>query len=154
LFRNNVVLSKRFYIGNELKSAKLFLNDPLGGVDVNKPLALVIEDNEDQADILSKALQTAGFETEAIHDGDEAVARLAVVVPDLVLLDLHLPGVSGTGILLEIRADPRLVNTRVVIATVEPQMAEVLRDKADRILAKPIEFGELYDLAVSLISGR
>ncbi len=120
---------------------------------MNKPLALVIEDNEDQADILSKALQTAGFTTEVIHDGDEAVARLAVVVPDLVLLDLHLPGVSGTGILLKIRADPRLTKTRVVIATVEPQMADVLRDKADMVLAKPIEFGKLYDLAVSLVPG-
>jgi len=119
---------------------------------LSNPLAVVIEDNEDQADILSKALQAAGFATEIIHDGDEAVARLKVIVPDLVLLDLHLPGVSGTGVLLQIRADPRLAGTRVVIATVEPQMANVLRDKVDVVLAKPIEFSRLYDLAVSLIS--
>lgn len=119
---------------------------------MSTPLAVVIEDNEDQADILSKALQAAGFATEIIHDGDEAVARLKAIVPDLVLLDLHLPGVSGTGVLLQIRADPRLAGTRVVIATVEPQMANVLRDKVDVVLAKPIEFSRLYDLAVSLIS--
>ena len=119
---------------------------------MSNPLAMVIEDNEDQADILSKALQAAGFATEIIHDGDEAVARLKVIVPDLVLLDLHLPGVSGTGVLLQIRADLRLAGTRVIIATVEPQMANVLRDKVDMVLAKPIEFSRLYDLAVSLIS--
>ncbi len=106
---------------------------------MSNPLAVVVEDNEDQADILAKALQAAGFATEIIHDGDEAVARLKVIVPDLVLLDLHLPGVSGTGVLLQIRADPRLAGTCVIIATVEPQMANVLRDKADMVLAKPIE---------------
>ncbi len=119
---------------------------------MSNPLAVVIEDNEDQADILAKALQAAGFVTEIIHDGDEAVARLKVIVPDLVLLDLHLPGISGTGVLLKIRADPRLAGTRVIIATVEPQMADVLRDKADMVLAKPIDFTRLYDLAVGLIS--
>ena len=119
---------------------------------MSTPFALVIEDNEDQEDITAKALQTADFTTEVIHDGDDAVERLKVVVPDLVVLDMHLPGVSGTGILLQIRADPRLAGTRVVIATVEPEMADLVRDKADLVLTKPIEFGQLYDLAVSVVS--
>ena len=115
--------------------------------------ALVIEDNKDQADITAKALQAAGFTTKVILDGDDAVEQLNIVVPDLVVLDMHLPGVSGTGILLQIRADPRLAQTRVVIATVEPEMADLIRDKADVVLTKPIDFGQLYDLAVSLTSG-
>ena len=125
----------------------------MGGVDLSKLLALVIEDNKDQAEVIGKALQVAGFTTEIIHDGDEALARLAVVVPDLVILDLHLPGVSGTGIFLHIRADPRMAKTYVVIATVEPQTADIIRDQADLVLTKPIEFVRLYDLAVSLIPG-
>ncbi|MCP4544705.1 MAG: response regulator [Chloroflexi bacterium] len=121
---------------------------------MSKPLALIIEDNEDQAYILDKALQAAGFVTESFQDGDEALVRLSAVVPDLVVLDLYLPGVSGTGILLEIRSDPRLAKTRVIIATVEPELADLIHDKADMVLTKPIEFGRLYDLAVSLISGK
>ncbi len=119
---------------------------------MSNPLAVIIEDNEDQADILARALRAAGFVTEIIHDGDEAVARLKTIVPALILLDLHLPGVSGTGILLQIRGDPRLAKTCVIIVTVEPQMANVLHNKADVVLAKPIEFSRLYDLAAGLIS--
>ena len=70
----------------------------------------------------------------------------------LVILDLHLPGVSGTGILLQIRTDPRLSGTYVVVVTVEPQTADEIRDEADLVLVKPIEFVQLYDLAVRLIS--
>ncbi len=121
---------------------------------MSKPLALVIEDNKDQAEITAKALQTAGFMTEIFHDGEEAVERLNVVVPDLVVLDMHLPGVSGTGVLLQIRSDPRLAKTRVIIATVEPELAGLIRDKADLVLTKPIEFSQLYDLAISLVSNK
>jgi len=117
---------------------------------LSDPLALIIEDNEDQADILAKALQAAGFETEIIHDGYKALRRLEVIVPDLVILDLYLPRVSGTGILLQIRADPRLAGTWVIVVTVEPELADLLQDMADRVLVKPIDFAELRDLAARL----
>ena len=112
--------------------------------------ALVIEDDEDQADILAKALQAAGFETEIVRTGNAALERLDVVVPDLVVLDMHLPGVSGTGIVLKIRADERLAKTRIIIATVEPEAAEVIQDKADLVLAKPVDFMRLRDIAARL----
>jgi DNA-binding response OmpR family regulator len=117
---------------------------------LNKLLALVIEDNIDQAEILAKSLQTAGFKTEIINDGNAAISRLGAVVPDLVVLDLHLPGVSGTGILLKIRADARLAHTRVIVVTVEPETAGFLQDEADLILVKPIGFVQFGMAAVSL----
>ena len=95
-------------------------------------------------------MQAAGFETEIISDGAEALARLDLIIPDLVVLDLHLPSVSGTGILLRIRADPQLANIWVIVVTVEPELAELLQDMADRILVKPIDFARLRDLAASL----
>ncbi len=114
--------------------------------------ALVVEDNEEQADILAKALQAAGFETEIVETGDAAIARLAVMVPDLVVLDLNLPGVSGTSILLHIRSDARLTGTRVIIVTVEPHLTALLRDEADVVLTKPIDFIQLRDTAARLCS--
>ena len=68
---------------------------------MSHPLALIIEDNQDQAEILAMALQAAGFETEIIQDGYEALRRLEAIVPDMVVLDMYLPRVSGTGILLQ-----------------------------------------------------
>ena len=117
---------------------------------MSKLLALVIEDNVDQAEILAKSLQIAGFKTETINDGNAAVSRLGAVVPDLVVLDLHLPGVSGTGILLKIRADARLAHTRVIVVSVEPETAGFLQDEADLVLVKPIDFVQFGMAAVSL----
>ena len=113
-------------------------------------LALIIEDDENQAPIFAQALKMAEYETETIHDGQAALDRLAVVVPDLVLLDMHLPNVSGDTILHHIRADVRLANTRVMLATADAYMAENLRDKSDLVLLKPISFTQLRDLAKRL----
>ena len=119
-----------------------------------KSLALVIEDNVDQAEILAKSLQVAGFKTEIINDGNSAVSRLGAVVPDLVVLDLHLPGVSGTGILLRIRGDPRLAYTRVIVVTLEPETAGFVQDEADLVFVKPIDFVQFGIAAVSLCQAQ
>jgi len=110
-------------------------------------LALIIEDDYDLSDIFAQALQAAGFETQIIRSGDTALARLASTTPDVVVLDLHLPHVSGVDILQEIRADARLAETRVIVATADPRAAEVLEDQATLVLLKPISFGQLRDLA-------
>ncbi|MBU1879128.1 MAG: response regulator [Chloroflexi bacterium] len=114
--------------------------------------ALVIEDQQDLAFMFSQALQAAGFQTEIIADGQVALARLAQEpAPILVVLDLHLPGVSGVTILQHIRATPRLAPTPVIIATADPRMAEPLDTQVDLILLKPISFRQLRDLAIRLV---
>jgi DNA-binding response OmpR family regulator len=111
------------------------------------PLALIIEDDYDLSDIFARALQAAGFETQIIRRGDTALARLASIAPDVVVLDLHLPYVSGVDILREMRADARLAETRVIVATADPRAAETLEDQANLVLLKPISFSQLRDLA-------
>ena len=121
---------------------------------MSEPLGLVIEDDEDLSVIFSEALQAAGFTTEIIKSGDKALERLGNVVPQVVVLDLHLPRVAGMDILHRIRGDKRLNNTRVIVATAHPRMAESLRDEADLVLLKPISFSQLRDLAAILGSAR
>lgn len=68
-------------------------------------------------------------------------------MPAVVLLDLNLLSrVSGSDILHRIRADKRLTETRVVIITGHPALADILHDKADAVLIKPVDVGELSDL--------
>jgi DNA-binding response OmpR family regulator len=117
---------------------------------VNNPLALVIEDDIPHANLFSEALQKAGFEIEVIRDGQAAIDRLAEITPALVVLDLHLPHVSGADILTHIRSEARLAKVRVVVASADPQMASMLRDKADLVLIKPISYFQLKELAVRL----
>ncbi len=114
---------------------------------MSNPLALIIEDDKDLARIFSEALLQAAFETEIIRDGQAALERLAEVTPVVVVLDLHLPHVSGKKILRQIRADERLAKTRVILATADPRMAQNLRDDADVVLLKPVSFEQLYFLA-------
>lgn len=117
---------------------------------MNNPLALIIEDEADLADIFAKAIQSAEFDVQIIRRGDAALERLKRIAPDLVVLDLHLPGVKGADILARIRDDEKLASTRVIIATANPRMAEDLRDQADLILLKPIGYLQLRDLAQRL----
>jgi DNA-binding response OmpR family regulator len=117
---------------------------------MNERYAMIIEDNEDLAIIFAEALQAAGFETGIIQDGERAVKELETTQPRIIILDLHLPHVSGEEILKGIRADPRFEDTRVIIATADPRMADMLKDEADLVLLKPISFGQLRDLASRL----
>lgn len=119
---------------------------------MNDQLAMIIEDNEDLAIIFGEALSAAGFETAIIEDGQRAMEDLETSVPSIVILDLHLPHVSGERLLRRIRTDPRFEDTRVIIATADPRMADMLKDEADLVLLKPISFGQLRDLAARLSS--
>lgn len=120
---------------------------------MNGPLALVIEDEEDLAQIFSSAMEAAGFTTEVILRGDTALTRLEQVVPKVVVLDLNLPGVDGRKLLRKIHADERLADTKVIVATADSAMFQALDDvQADLMLLKPISFSQLRDLTKRLFS--
>ncbi len=115
-----------------------------------KPFAMIVEDDPDAAAIFSEALKAAQFDTEIIGTGDQALERLGVKEPDMVILDMHLPNVAGPEILVHIRAQERLAETKVIVATADPSMAEDLEAQADLVLLKPISFSQLRDLAKRL----
>jgi len=112
-----------------------------------KPLAYIVEDYRDTVTIFKGALEMAGYEVEAAYDGAVAQKRLTEIVPALIVLDLHIPSVSGDIILHQIRADERLKETRVFLATADANMAAQLRDDAELVLLKPIGFSQLKELA-------
>ena len=112
--------------------------------------ALIIENEEELAAIFTRALERAGFKTEVIVDGQKAIEHLKHHTPQLVLLDLMLPGIGGAEILTYIREDARLAKIKVIVASANVLLAEPLRSKADLVLNKPVSFGQLRDLAVRL----
>ena len=115
-------------------------------------LALVIDDAEDWAAVYSKVLEIIGFETAVIGNGNTAVAELQKLTPVLVLLDLHLPGVSGRDILTFIHEQPHLTNTKVILITADILWAKDLREKADMVLIKPMGFQGMLDAVNTLMS--
>jgi two-component system cell cycle response regulator DivK len=112
-----------------------------------KPLAYIVEDNRDTVTIFRGALEMAQYEVEEAYDGAVARDYLAKYVPDLIILDLHIPNISGDILLQQIRSDERLKDTRVFLATADANMAAQLRDQAELVLLKPIGFSQLKELA-------
>ncbi|NLG96370.1 MAG: response regulator [Chloroflexi bacterium] len=118
-----------------------------------RPLALIVEDNEDLSFIFGEALREAGYQIELIRDGQEAASYLETNHPLVVILDLHLPGVAGTEILKQIRTSDHLKDVRVVVTTADARLAEQL-SQADFVLIKPISFSLLRDLTSRLSEGN
>lgn len=116
-----------------------------------KKLALIIEDDEDLAAIFAEALRGIDFEAENVTDGMQARERLAQgEAPFLILLDMHLPHVSGRALLQTIKNDERLAGTWTMITTADARLAEEFRDQVDFALIKPVQFGQLKDLVLRL----
>lgn len=115
-------------------------------------LALIIEDDEDLADIFAEALRGIGFEVEHLADGKIAQERLRNGTPPfLILLDMHLPHVSGADLLTNvIKKEEHLANTIVIITTADARMGENYADTVDFVMIKPISFVQLRDLTSRL----
>jgi DNA-binding response OmpR family regulator len=113
-------------------------------------LAIIVEDDEDLATIFTEALQSAGYQVETIRDGLQAQKRFSQIEPRLIVLDMHLPIVSGDNLLKQIRSEIRLKDTVVVMATADARMGEALTEHADFVLIKPITFSQLRDLTSRL----
>ena len=116
------------------------------------PFVLVVEDDAKLSEIFALTLQSVGCRTEQVTDGAVALTRLAEVVPDLVVLDLHLPNVAGPDILRFIRNEPRLDRVPVLLVTADERLAETLEDQASLTLLKPISPEQLSLLATRLLA--
>ncbi len=117
---------------------------------MTQPFAFIVEDDEDISEIFREALSAAGYDAEIARDGQVALDRLKEVQPTVIILDLHVPHVSGEAILKAIKASPHLENSRVVLATADAVAAEFLRSQADFVMVKPISYVQLRDLTKRL----
>ena len=116
---------------------------------MTKPVAFIIEDDPKLNNIALITLQ-ADFEIETFIDGNAAMQRLDQFAPQLVILDLNLPGTSGREILNKIRGSERFVHTRVILTTADERQAETLTEEADIVLLKPVSPGQLRELALRI----
>lgn len=121
---------------------------------MTQPLALIIEDNQELGEIFAELLEFEGWQTKIIQEGHTALKFLAVEVPDVVMLDMHLPFVSGLDILAQIRRDTRLANTKVMLVTADTELAKFAESQADMVLVKPVGGEQLIRLSQRLLQER
>ncbi|MBN1888610.1 MAG: response regulator [Thermoflexales bacterium] len=108
-------------------------------------LALIVEDDADAVVIFSEALQQAGLAVEVAFNGNQALRRLAERVPDLIVLDWHLPHASGRDVLDFVQADARFEDTLVILASADILAGEKITGRVE-VLIKPVGFKQLRDL--------
>lgn len=112
--------------------------------------ALIIEDNVEIGNIYCMTLEMLEYETEHFTDGKAALDRLGEVEPDLIVLDMNLPQISGHYIYKKVRSEPRMNKTTIIISTANNLVAEVLAGElapGDHLLLKPVSMQELRKLA-------
>jgi diguanylate cyclase (GGDEF)-like protein len=117
---------------------------------MEKPFALIVEDDRDIAALFRHVLDIAGYRTEILMHGREALGRLKTARPDIVLLDLNLPGVPGSKILEWMKGDEFLKDVPVVVVTAHSHIADSLPIEPDLVLLKPVNLGQLSNLVQRL----
>jgi two-component system, OmpR family, phosphate regulon response regulator PhoB len=100
---------------------------------------LIVEDHATMREAMRLVLEGEGFEIDEAADGVVAMERIRRLPPDLLFLDMNIPGTSGTDVLEAVKADPATAGVRVIVvtATGEEGRASALRLGADEYFTKP-----------------
>jgi CheY-like chemotaxis protein len=101
------------------------------------PLILVIDDDANFREIFSSKLVASGFRVEIAQNGGEGIEKMKVLHPDLVLLDMRMPGQSGADVFANITNDPTIKNTRVVFLS-NAGNADTLSTEANKKFSEDI----------------
>lgn len=118
---------------------------------------LLAEDEPHIVESLRFLLGRAGFEVSVRTDGEEALAAALASPPDVMLLDVMLPGIDGFEALRRLRADPRGRNLPVIILTAKGQRADretALQSGANVFISKPFSNAEVVETVTRLAGER
>jgi two-component system phosphate regulon response regulator PhoB len=118
------------------------------------PRILIVEDEEALTLLLRYNLEAAGYDIESVARGDEADLRLREAIPDLVILDWMLPGVSGIELCRRLRSRPETRQLPIVMLTARGEESERVRGLstgADDYVVKPFSVPELLARVAALL---
>jgi len=125
-------------------------------MSINKPAVLLVEDNELNLELTVFLLEEAGAQVLPAHDAEEMRQQLTKAVPDIVLMDIQLPGSDGLILTREIRQNSKTSNVPIIALT-----AHAMRGDRERFLAagcsgyipKPIEVDTFVQQVFSFLPG-
>lgn len=115
---------------------------------------LIVDDEPNIVLSLQFLLDREGYDVVVARDGESALASAAGAPPDLVVLDLMLPGIDGYEVCRRLRATPATENSRIVLVTARGREAERVRgleEGADAYVTKPFSTRELMTIVARLL---
>jgi DNA-binding response OmpR family regulator len=145
-----------------LKSASLSADPPFEGSTLLSQGAAVaarilVCDNEEPIRALVRAALGGDYEVLEARDGDESLELVRRERPELIVLDMMMPGRSGLDVLAELRGDAVASHTPVIMLTARTQVSDhdaATEAGADRFVGKPFSPAALADLVDELLAGR
>ena len=115
---------------------------------------LVVEDNELNLKLFCDLLRAHEFAAEAVRDGREAVERARAITPDLIVMDIQMPHVTGYELILEIKADEELKHIPIMAVTAYAGREDEERIRAagaDAYVSKPISLARFMQAVGALV---
>ena len=125
-------------------------------VENERKKVLCVEDNSVNMLLVSRIVEAEGHELLKAEDGDRAAAVLESVTPDIILLDINLPGKSGLDLAREIKADARLAPVPLIATTAQVLVGDrerCLEAGCDDYLPKPLDIRKLREVIRSYLNG-
>ena len=122
---------------------------PIAPVGKQRLRILVVDDSVDTAKAMARLLGTSGYEVHTVHDGHAAIAAAIAHRPDVMLLDIGLPGIDGYQVARQVRQDRGLTSTTLIAISGYSQENDRRRSRDagfDHHLPKPVDYDLLYSL--------
>lgn len=121
------------------------------------PKILLVEDNDFNRDMLSRRLQRRGYDIVSVGDGEQALRLAPAELPDLILMDINLPGMDGWEATRRLRANEKTAAIPIVALTAHAMAGD--REKTigagcDEYETKPVNFEGLLSKMEGLLAGR
>ena len=110
------------------------------------PIMLIVDDERGILDFIRLGMRSEGFRVEIAQDGPTGLAKARMLHPDIMILDIVMPGIDGLNICRRLRAEPDTMNIPIIMLTARDEVkdrVEGLETGADDYLTKPFSFDEL-----------
>lgn len=120
-------------------------------------LVLVIDDGPEQRRFLERTLSAAGYRVVTAPDGEAGVAAAHSLLPDIILLDVMMPGLNGYQVCRALKADPATADRPILVLTAKDEPADQFWARevgADDFLTKPVDLTELIRRIETLTEPR
>jgi CheY-like chemotaxis protein len=123
---------------------------------MSEPLVLVVEDEEGMLRLFTALVERLGYRTLQAGGGAEAIDLLGQQMPDLMILDIAMPEVSGTDVLAYVVTQPQLDDMKVMVLTALGSMPNIgdLSERVDAWIKKPIMPVDFQQIVQSMIEGQ